>query len=510
MSNTNEDNFERQWQEAFEDAEANPSPLVWSELEKKLDANHHYFFRNRHLIGALLLLLFFTVSGIYLWTNSLEVHPKEKASVEKEKITDSEDKRPNLSLESKQDADKQVDTTPEAKDTFSNQSKNTLQASTNPQTTELPTLTPTHSASNESLKPGQNRDTKAEVSPFFTAQKNPSPSLKDTKDTSVTSDLSHKTLHSSSTRLWLPELKPIESQDTHIEDVAAIVLDNLVFAEATLSMEPQVRQSSFWLSFSLAPSSFDPLIQAKYNNYLDNYLHTHNKNDVTTDNFFDALQEVSNPAPSLAFTGQFGWQMSPKLSLRTGLQYGLYRRQRITNGFFEDQSSNNDEDFLNNIQGGDLTDRGFVDALERHQASNPDSGNEVHLEQFNRGESIRLTETYTFLSIPLQVGYRFNPQSRFKVSLYGGIHTDILLSIRSRNRSGGSDQRFTQANTSIYKQLNLSAAISLQIERQISARWSAFLEPSYRKSLGSWTREESYLRVLPSSYGLGFGLKYQF
>ncbi|NJO00431.1 MAG: hypothetical protein HC880_00960 [Bacteroidia bacterium] len=71
MSNSERDNFEEEWNKAFEDAESEPSPLVWSGIEKRLA--HPKLWDQRPIWLIFLLLLLLSSSVLFLlWLSGQE------------------------------------------------------------------------------------------------------------------------------------------------------------------------------------------------------------------------------------------------------------------------------------------------------------------------------------------------------------------------------------------------------------------------------------------------------
>jgi hypothetical protein len=121
-----------------------------------------------------------------------------------------------------------------------------------------------------------------------------------------------------------------------------------------------------------------------------------------------------------------------------------------------------------------------------------------------------LDNTFQFISIPIQAGYML-VDSRVKFQLNAGVSSDVFLknkitavdrSLESVTINSGSDAPFR----SVY----FNGLIGAQASYEFLPRYLITLEPRYKMALSEFTKSNHAYTSLPSSFGIGVGVKYVF
>ncbi len=125
-------------------------------------------------------------------------------------------------------------------------------------------------------------------------------------------------------------------------------------------------------------------------------------------------------------------------------------------------------------------------------------------------EPTELDNTFQFISIPVQAGYLLI-DSKVKLLVNAGIASDIFLqnevsavdrSLESLTINPGSDAPFR----SVY----FNGLFGAQASYEILPRYMITLEPRYKMALSEFTKSDNNYSSLPSSFGIGVGVKYVF
>jgi hypothetical protein len=125
-------------------------------------------------------------------------------------------------------------------------------------------------------------------------------------------------------------------------------------------------------------------------------------------------------------------------------------------------------------------------------------------------EPTELDNTFQFLSIPVQAGFLVLDK-RVKVLVNAGVASDIFLknkisavdrSLESITINPGSDAPFR----SVY----FSGLVGAEASYEFMPRYLITLEPRYKLAISDFTRPETSYTSLPSSFGIGVGVKYIF
>lgn len=118
---------------------------------------------------------------------------------------------------------------------------------------------------------------------------------------------------------------------------------------------------------------------------------------------------------------------------------------------------------------------------------------------------------YEYLMIPMQVGYEIGLSKKVALNILAGISTDIFLQNTIINDNSILQEKSTiNASNNIYKPLNLSGLGGVRASYLISKHWQLNLGSSYQHSLFSGINNSTVLQMRLKMFGLNYGLNYRF
>jgi len=243
---------------------------------------------------------------------------------------------------------------------------------------------------------------------------------------------------------------------------------------------PQKRSSSveskLWAGLNLGSGYFDP-----------NYQTASTQSSFQPGTAGRASGEEHSSGLSMSFGMEMGMQLSERWQLRGGLQYLDNNVQSSTNLVLDNRTP-----VLNSTIDSDaLSDESFN----------------------NRNVSYVPTEldnSFQFLSVPVQAGYLI-VNTKVKLLLNAGVSSDFFL----KNRISAVDQQLESLTISPgsdapFRSVFFSGLFGAQASYELLPRYVLTLEPRYKLALTDFTRPEVSYTSTPSSFGVGVGIKYVF
>ncbi|MDX2303147.1 MAG: hypothetical protein NW226_10120 [Microscillaceae bacterium] len=500
MSTSKEDRFKEEWQEAFENAAAEPSPLVWSKIDQSLT---HKKTAGIWLYGGASVLALLILSAIgWFWlgfkeqkqTSSSQLQnthadqaaifgnaPKENKHFSVPKQAVEPHRTPGIQ-------DKEIESPAFQKIPAANpkNSKNPLsqQSDLVLQTKDLISQ-PLKNYADSNAAPGSNPKYKEALENELPASEIKNSSDKDIQMI-ISSPFQEKFIglvHKS------PEIKNLELQNINSKS------------------EP-----TYWISASFTATHYQSGIQSNLNAYFDEYTNAHQLNGLNEEAFFKDLQEDSQNRFSYALNLEAGYRLNRHLQLRTGLQYLNAQNLQTTNAWFTDYADGKKYAILNEMTQGNIALLHLRDAILHHPDFQSGSGSLLNLSHFNENQSISLKQQYKFLSVPLELGWTLNPgrifSGRVALTAFTGLSVDVFLNSRYANDRLANNYTFDSETA--FRKLSLRGKIGLQLEYRHNAHWSTIVEPTYSRTLHSLHPSSDYLSLRPQYWGLKMGLKYAF
>jgi hypothetical protein len=191
---------------------------------------------------------------------------------------------------------------------------------------------------------------------------------------------------------------------------------------------------------------------------------------------------------SLTIGANFGVQLSERLTIRSGLQYGNYRSYTETSAVLRDY--NNSE------------------LYPYHVASSAFNATEGKV--LNVTSEYNLYNDFKLLSVPLTVAYKIIDR-KFGLALVGGVTADIFL---ENTLKGGSEQvnevTFDSSDETPYENLFASGLAGVEFSYNLSNHYAISVMPSFKKSFTNFTKSDAVFTSTPAFASLSMSLNYNF
>ena len=254
--------------------------------------------------------------------------------------------------------------------------------------------------------------------------------------------------------------------------------------------KPRVKYNELWAGLGLSSGNFDPNIGSG----------TTTLEAVDAAAFgpeSDDLRSIENtigdeqydPGFSYSIAANTGWRFAPRWLLQGGLQYQLSRSGTQTNQLIQNKTT--EENFAPTNLGPANT-----------------TFNNEDFEVIS--SEVNLNNNFRFLSVPVKIGYIIVDR-KFQLSINTGLSTDIFL----KNKVAESNDliaSFEQSpgNDSPYRRTFFSGLFGIELGYNFLNNYYLTLEPAYKRSLNSFTKQSSDVESNPSKLGLTIGFRYIF
>ncbi len=256
----------------------------------------------------------------------------------------------------------------------------------------------------------------------------------------------------------------------------------------------------FWASLGATPLGYDPRVR------LSNGLTAvaSNANSFYNQANAPATTSVAESQAALSYRvgGRMGWQMTSHWSLESGLEY-LHGQSTLQSGLvLLNRTNSAATSLLENALGAKTAANGATAgySLDAISAQN------VFVPRDNQ-----LRSTFRYLSVPLQLGYRFWPEKRLEGTLSAGLSGDVFLdnTLQPTNDALLQPVRYTAAD-GVYRTLLWSGLAGAGLRYRLDRRWGVSLHGSLRRALASGVRGSSGVQTFPREVGVGLRLDYRF
>lgn len=458
--------FEEQWAEAFNQAEANPSEQLWMNIDGALanaEANKYrrgvIFYR---LLAAASLFIAFGLALLLIFQSD---------SIPAEEIITSNDS--NRTKDSGFGNKLQV-------------SETDIQISTNDEN-ELQNL----AEEKNTLEHPPNKPSIQSIDLISQAVVFTPETKKDTSETAapVLIDQFDNRIASNATSMRVGSVNALKARNPNTNSFLPntdIYMYNVPMAVINKS---KFRDNQLWAGLGLSSGSFNPNIGngSESIQAADAALESDNFNSLA--NRLEDRNEIYDPGFSYSIAANAGWKFAPRWVLQGGLQYQLSKSGTQTNQLIQNR----------------ITQENFAPSDLR---SLDISENAADFEVIN--SDVNLNNNFQFLSVPLKIGYLIFDR-KVQLGLNAGFSTDFFLKNKV-NESNNLIESFEQARNdeSPYKKTSFSGLLGIEVGYNFLNNYYFTLEPSYRRSLNSFTKESSNLNSKPTRLGLTVGFKYLF
>lgn len=527
MASENHNNFEEEWQKAFENASFSPPNDMWDRIERELDEKKRrpflFFMRPSSMIAGMAASLILVLGGILFFNKNLS-----------EKTTDLAQN--NTTINNLDKTTKQIDF---EKSSAKNTEKQDISSENKIPTTLSANAQNEVIALNNDVKPSN----EVQYSSIKTAKKGPE-TLSSTNKTASKSFIEKPVLAAAysgevNNNSDKNTTQISDNQQNNIQQTAGFSknltadLKSLKYKEYlyfgsryTLKREKLVfdteiedapimasNDSKFWVGLQSGVSPFDPNMklgglnavafqQAETFALASNMPSTPSMganpplgSDKPAGNVVVSQPQNAIKAGVGINTGiAFGYKIAKKLNLESGIRYlrGNSTLQTNTYAFQQNGYSNT---FL-------------ADYLLQNSNSvttKISSSNTVVADASQFGNR------YEYLMIPMQLGYEIGITKNLGFNILAGVSADVFLQNTIINDNSFLQEKSVINNSSqIYKPLNISGLGGVRATYLISKHWQATLGSSYQQSLFSGINSSTALQMRIRLFGVNYGVNYRF
>ena len=244
-----------------------------------------------------------------------------------------------------------------------------------------------------------------------------------------------------------------------------------------------------WAGLNVGSSLFDPNFeqgsnfQPRTSPALANYSTADGARILPQTTSFD---ESTDPGISYSVGVNFGLRLSEKWVLQSGIAYA--NRSASTNSTTNVQNVENDINTPASF--GNVTtesDRNVLTSVR---------------------QDYQLSNTFQFASVPLKAGYLLVDR-KFGIMVLAGISADFFLSnTLSESNDKIEEVRVEAGSNSPFKDVNFNGVVGAEFSYKLSRNYHLTLEPNYSLALSSFTKSGSSFTSNPQTFGIAAGLKF--
>ncbi len=535
---TPDDSYRKAWQQAFDGASEAPPPRVWSAIERQLDADNRanvipLWARVRPWATGIAATLALVLTGWWTWQELAPTSPaglpsgkRSVASVADEaRVTAVTPRQPrigqNAGLSRAVAPTSPARIQPGVRETSTADGLATVRQPAGQQATVQ--LAPASQLNN------QNTDV-ALVTPVETRKQEPTDAQRSAPSTTVSAspDRAQPTLSMLRPALvsdgravpvivepanTSPVAAPVEVALTDRPVMSVDALTGKTFRNRVVPIQRVVwfrneelmtptsvllksvkRQK--WVSASIVPSSFNPVLALhQATTALPSSMALYDLSTALVTTKSQSLR--SEPGRAIAMQVSAGTQLSNRWSVEAGVGY-LQAQSTVVSPVQTAQA------MLDKRQSTYYT-TVVQNALARNGTSaNSASSSFVPNYYSTNGEEAQTRNDYTFVQIPVQVGYQLRPRRKLGLSVLGGLLSNWFV----RNAVG--ETLVVKPADNVYRSLTLAGTAGARFRYRSSRRWSASLAGVYQQSLQLGTQSDVSLETRPHTVGVSFGMDYHF
>ncbi len=516
MDSQKPNNFEEEWQKAFNDASFSPPSDMWERIEQDLERKKRrpflFFLRPSAMLAGIAAMLILALGGILflnkkdtqtLVANNTQIQPnKNSQNQSNESITSAEND--NITVETPND----IETVTSLNE--SNNKQNILaevginQSFAKPKKSNKNIQLPTLVAASLSSFNTDNAITATRVNnnqlledlniQMVDSQRNRnvfSNIIEDGKSNNLAL-LQHREYQYFGSRYTLKR----EKLNFEVEENETPILAS--------------NDSKFWVGIQSGVSPFDPNMKLGGLNTVamaqaDAFA------KVSNTPSFGASPSADDPQPNVMVSQPQNAIMSG-IGINTGVAMGykISKKWNFESGirYLRGNSTLNSNTYA--FQQNGYVNTFFADYLLQNSSSQEF---QIANSPINTvvADASQFGNRYEYLMIPLQVGYEIGLSKKVALNLLAGVSTDIFLQNTIINDNSIVQEKSTINNSSnIYKPLNLSGLGGVRASYLISKHWQLNLGSSYQHSLFSGINNSTALQMRLKMFGLNYGLNYRF
>ncbi len=525
MESLNQNNFEEEWQRAFENASISPPSDMWDKIELELDRKKRrpflFFLRPAGIATGMAAALLLVMGGILIFNKNYQENTKDfsQNSTKTKQSTKPQIAQTEKSIIDKKSSETHSDLNNEQLASTKNIAENVEKLITkNKKTYKEKT-----SRNNEFSKTQNSNDVfeKTIAKAEFKEENNISENknvIAQNIDNQIVTD-KNETVLANIVQNGIVEINALNSKKfVYYGSRYTLNRNKLAFdVEAPEIEKPNTDDSKFWLGFQSGVSPFDPNMKLGGLNTVAMQ---------QADAFASAVNDVkgsssavSSPATAGNTTGKvavsqpqngiksgvgtnlgfaFGYKIAKKWNLESGIRY-LRGNSTLQSNTYAFQQNGYVNTFLADYLLQNSAKSNYV--LNGVQA--PINTVVADASQFNN--------RYEYLMIPMQIGYEIGLSEKLGLNLLAGVSADVFLKNTIANDNTFVQEKNTiNGSSKIYNPLNISALGGLRASYLLSKHWQANLGSSYQYSLFSGINASTNLQMRLRMFGVNYGVSYRF
>lgn len=257
--------------------------------------------------------------------------------------------------------------------------------------------------------------------------------------------------------------------------------------------------NKYWAGLSLGSGGFDPNFQSTGGSLLASNLDMSSagfslSSEEAIDSQSPSVREGMLPGETVSLGVNFGLKLSSRWTLESGVQYARADATTQTNVVI--QTSTFQEVIPATSQVRSV--QQFEQAIDRQEVVEYDY------------RDVNLKNEFQFTSVPVKAGYLV-VNSKFRMELNAGVITNFYMG----NKLSGSDAEIAgltigPGSESPYREVSFSGLAGVEFGYQLLKNFDLVIEPNYRRSINSLTKENTSFTTNPSGFGLLTGVRYNF
>lgn len=518
-------NFEEEWQKAFENASFSPPSDMWDRIERELEEKKRrpfiFFMRPSAIFAGVAAALILVLGGILFFNKNISNKAPDFAqnkTIKKNNIDKS-------TLESNSEANI-VDNT-KKQDLFTeNQLPSASSKNTQSEIMASHEKIKSSKESYYSLAKSDKKNTKALASSNKETPAGFSKNLASTtlfsgdinknfpEETTQTPDIQQITLSKSVdfSKNLTADLKIIKPKEyRYFGSRYTLKREKLIF-DTEIEDSPIIasNDSKFWIGLQSGVSPFDPNIKLDGLNAVafrqaDAFAQTSSipsspnlganspsGSDKPVGNVVVSQPQNTIKAGVGTNTGiALGYKIAKKWNFESGIRYLRGNSTLQTNSYTFQQNG-----YANTF---------LADYLSQNSSNSMKSTNTVI------ADAAQFGNRYEYLMIPMQVGYEIGIAKNLGFNVLAGVSADLFLqNTLTYDKSLLQDKNTINNSSHIYKPLNLSGITGVRATYLISKHWQATLGSSYQQSLFSGINSSTALQMRLHLFGVNYGVNYRF
>jgi Outer membrane protein beta-barrel domain len=521
MEPLRQNNFEEEWQRAFENASISPPVDMWDKIEEELERKKRrpflFILRPSVIASGVAAALILVLGGLF-FLNRNNIETQKGIAQNKPKINQTT--APATAIKNPK-TEELVAEAPNSKPNISNNA--TLASVEKPtQFTDNFSLKSNVNKLHSNKVKSQNSSSlfeKPTLAAMAKVEENGNNGISESKSIVVQNTENQLVISegnddlASDFRNSFSDLNTLKAKEyVSFGSSRTLNRNKLVFdSEMPETQAIASNESKFWVGIQSGVSPFDPNMQlGGLNTYAlqaaDEFAKA--SNSPSTPNMGAVAGQPSGPVvvsqPQNAIksgvgtnTGfAFGYKVAKKWNIESGVRYlrgnstlqsntYAFQQNGYVNTFLADYLLQNSSNSMASI------------------AQNPINTVVADASQFNN--------RYEYLMIPMQLGYEIGLSKKLGLNILAGISTDIFLQNTIANDNTFVQEKSTiNSANNIYRPLNISGLGGVRASYLVSKHWQVNIGSSYQHSLFSGINSSTDLQMRLRMFGVNYGLNYRF